>query len=203
MSVEVRVAETEAERRRLYAFRYRIYVEEMGRTQKHADHRTRLISDPMDRTAHNLVAWRDDEIIGCVRINFARDGGLDYYRELLRMDGAGAAWPHAVSLCTRLMIRPDWRNSPLAIRLSVAAFELGLWGGIRFNFIDCNDHLADFFARIGYVLTHRPVHEEYGQVNAMRFDLGDEVWLASPGSPFRRSFARWQLETRGRAAAGG
>jgi hypothetical protein len=141
--------------------------------------------------------------LGCVRVNFARDGGLDYYRALLRMDGVGAAWPQAVSLCTRLMIRPDWRHSPLAMRLSVAAFDLGLWHGIRFNFIDCNDHLADFFTRMGYVLTHRATHEEYGEVNAMRFDLRDGAWLACAASPFRRSFDRWRQETSGHAAACG
>ncbi len=190
MKTAIRLAETEAERLALYAFRYAIYVEEMARPQRHADHAMRRISDPMDGTARNLIAWNSDEIVGCVRVNLARDGGVDYYRELLRMDAVGSAWPDAVSLCTRLMIRPEWRSSPLAMRLSIAAFELGLRECIRWNFIDCNDHLASFFTRMGYVTTHRPTHDEYGQVNAMRFDLTNEQWLASAGSPFRQSFNR-------------
>ena len=140
MKTAIRLAETEAERLALYAFRYAIYVEEMARPQRHADHAMRRISDPMDGTARNLIAWNSDEIVGCVRVNLARDGGVDYYRELLRMDAVGSAWPDAVSLCTRLMIRPEWRSSPLAMRLSIAAFELGLRECIRWNFIDCNDN---------------------------------------------------------------
>ena len=41
MSVEIRLPATRAEHEALYAFRYRIYVEEMERPQKHADHSAR------------------------------------------------------------------------------------------------------------------------------------------------------------------
>ena len=171
MIADIRLAQTPAELSALFAFRYRIYVEEMGRTQKYADHTTRNISDPLDAAAFNLVAWHDERIVGCVRVNFARDGGLDYYRDLLRMEAIGPSWPDRVSLCTRLMIAPRWRRTTLAVRLSIACYELGLGSGIAWNFIDCNDHLVGFFERLGYEFTHQPTHEEYGQVNAMRFDL--------------------------------
>lgn len=194
MTIEVRFADKQVDRAALFAFRYRIYVEEMRRPQSHADHQARQIRDSLDLTAHNLVAWDREEIVGCIRVNFARDGGLAYYRKLLRMDAVGEAWPFAVSLTTRLMVHPDWRKSSLAVRLGMKAFALGLREAIRFDFIDCNDHLAPMFRRLGYVSTHRPVHYDYGEVNAMRLDLYDRAHLAATGSPFSRAFSRRKLE---------
>lgn len=92
MTIAIRLAETEAELTALYTFRYRIYVEEMARPQKYADHDARTIRDPLDDTAYNLVAWQDDAIAGCVRVNFARDGGMDYYERFSRMLNTGNAY---------------------------------------------------------------------------------------------------------------
>src|SRR5215510_11490828 len=76
----------------LYAFRYRVYVEELECLQRYADRAARRIRDPLDNTGYNIVAWDSTEsIAGCVRVNFARDGALDcygapdYYGELLNM----------------------------------------------------------------------------------------------------------------------
>ena len=50
----------------LYAFWYRIYVEEMARPQKYADHATRRIRDPLDDRGYNIVAWdAAGQISGC------------------------------------------------------------------------------------------------------------------------------------------
>jgi len=195
MIVDIRLANSHRELAALYAFRYKVYVAEMGRTQKYADHHNQIIRDPLDDVAYNLVAWHGGDVVGCVRVNFARDGGLNYYRELLRMADV-PAWPDAVSLCTRLMVEANWRRSTLAARLAVACYELGLTNQIATNFIDCNDHLIPFFEQMGYELTHRPVHEEYGQVNAMRFDLYDLPRLIEKSSPFRRPLERHLAVTR-------
>lgn len=189
MRTTIRLATSQVDLRALFAFRYRIYVEEMRRPQKHADHVHRMIRDPLDDTAHNFVAWESGEAVGCVRVNFAIDGGLDYYRDLLRMDVLSERYPVGVALCTRLMILPKYRGSPLALRLCIAGLELGLKHGIVWNFIDCNDHLVGIFERMGYEWTHKAVHEEYGHVNAMRFDLRKLAVMKAQGSPLLRSTA--------------
>ena len=186
MTTVIRPAAGDAEHAALYAFRYRVYVEEMGRVQKHADHAARRIRDPLDATGHNLVALDGPRIVGCVRLNFAADGGLDYYRHLLRMDALAPGYPRQVSLSTRLMVAPGRRGSALALRLCLACYDHGRRHGIRWNFIDCNDHLVEFFRRLGYVPTHRARHEEYGDVNVMRLDLQDRAHLEACNSPFLR-----------------
>lgn len=159
---------------RLFTFRYRIYVEEMGRKQKYADHARRLIQDPLDATAHNVVALDGQgQIAGCVRLNLCRDGGTDYYESLTRMEDVGSDHPYHTSLCTRLMVAPEFRKSPLAARLACACYDIAMAQGVVWNFVDCNEHLVPFFRRLGYRFTHRAFHEEYGDVIVMRLNLQD------------------------------
>lgn len=198
MSVwRLKVATSDAELEALYAFRYRIYVEEMARPQKYADHTTRRIRDPVDNCGHNIVAWdAEGQISGCVRVNLARDGALDYYSGLLGLKAVGAEHPAATSVCTRLMILPKYRGSTLATRLSCASFDFGLDRGIVWNFLDCNDHLVGFFARMGYERTHSAVHEEYGRVNVMRLNIRDYAHLKATGSIFQKNLERYHRRNR-------
>ena len=203
MTIRIAEARTQAEREALFAFRYRIYVEEMNRPQKYADHGRRRIEDPLDKSGTNFVAWAGESIVGCVRVNFCRDGGTAYYEELLHMADVGPTFREDSSICTRLMVAPEFRKSRLATHLSCACFQLGRENRIRWNFIDCNDHLVRFFERMGYVKTHDVVHEEYGSVNVMRFDLEGVDRLRSMNSIFvRLAMARSQplAEGQGKVA---
>ena len=181
----------------LYAFRYRIYVEEMARPQKYADHAKRRICDPLDDCGYNIVALdAAGQISGCVRVNLARDGALDYYSDLLGLKAVGAEHPATTSVCTRLMILPEHRGTTLATRLSCASFELGLNYGVVWNFLDCNDHLVGFFARMGYERTHTAIHEEYGRVNVMRLNIRDYSRLRATGSIFQKNLERYHRRQR-------
>jgi GNAT superfamily N-acetyltransferase len=153
MESSIRLAANHKEREQLYSFRYRIYAEEMNRPQRYADHERRRIEDPLDAAGYNLIAWKGEEIVGCVRLNLAWLGGVDYYRDLLRMDELARGFPTGVSLCTRLMVAPYRRGGSIAFRLSDASYRLAKENGVKWNFIDCNDHLVGFFEKLGYVRT--------------------------------------------------
>ena len=47
MKIQIRIAETAADRERSFRFRYVIYVEEMGRKQTYADPVRRQIEEPL------------------------------------------------------------------------------------------------------------------------------------------------------------
>jgi hypothetical protein len=173
---------------RAFEFRYRIYVEEMRRVQHHADHARRRIIDPLDACGHNMVALDGDEIVGVGRVNFATDGPLGAYEEFYGMARMGDDHPARTSISTRLMIVPDLRGSLLAARFAVAAYALGLRRGMRWNFLDCNDHLVPFFAGLGYQSHQgRVEHPEYGFVNSLVLDLHDGARLAALRSPLLRA----------------
>jgi hypothetical protein len=62
--IRIREASNHEELEAIFGFRYRIYVDEMGRPQKDADHDRRRIRDALDDTAFNLAAWNDERIVG-------------------------------------------------------------------------------------------------------------------------------------------
>ncbi len=183
-STPIRLASEPDELEAIYQFRYQVYVEEMKRYQFHADHSAKKIEDPLDRGAANFAAFQDDEVVGTVRINFPRTSSIEYYEAFMDMCSAGCFHPGATSICTRLMVAPRLRRTSLAMRLTQASYEFGLRNQIRFNFIDCDDHLIGFFVRLGYVLHRRAEHPEYGMGNVMRLDLLDRARLARQRSPF-------------------
>ena len=53
--------------RELFRFRYKIYIEELGRKQTYVDHARKVIIDDLDDTARQVVAFRDGEVIACIR----------------------------------------------------------------------------------------------------------------------------------------
>jgi GNAT superfamily N-acetyltransferase len=183
--IRIREARSNEELESVYAFRYRIYVDEMQRPQKDADHSRRRIEDSLDVTAINLAAWHDSTVVGVARVNLARDGALGMYEEFYDMRAAGTDHPWRTSITTRLMVAPEHRHSVLPLLLVLECYRVGLARNLRWNFIDCNDHLVGFFERIGFV-PHLPraSHPEYGPVNRMRLDLLDEAHLESVSSPF-------------------
>jgi Acetyltransferase (GNAT) domain len=183
--VEIRCAITRDDLEEVYRFRYCIYVEEMQRRQQYANRDLRRIEDPLDRTAINLAAWKDGQVIGVIRNNAAADGSVGIYEDFYDMKCVGTDHPARTSITTRLMIGAEHRKSSLAIRLAMASYDIGLSRRIRWNFIDCNDHLVGFFASLGWrEYTAVGEHPEYGPVHRMRLDLEDIEHLERVQSPF-------------------
>jgi hypothetical protein len=184
-AVDIRAARSAEDLERVYRFRYRIYVEEMRRKQKYADHALRRIEDPLDVGAINLAAFRENEVVGTVRINFSRTSDIGYYGDFYAMTSVGDDHPAHTSINTRLMIAPEFRKSRLALKMAIASYEFGAPKGIKWNFVDCNDHLVAFFKGLGYI-EHVPKaeHEEYGLVTRLRLDVLNVVHLGLVNSPF-------------------
>ena len=178
------MALTSAELNAIYHFRYSIHVKEITPTQYYADHINRVIQDPFDHGAYNFAAFEDDKVVGVLRVNFSRTSNVSYYENFLNMKSVGPFHPRATSICTRLMVAPRLRGTSLALRLCQAGYEFGLRHEIRYNFLDCNDHLTRFFERLGYRFQERAEHPEYGIGNVMRLDLLDRPHLAQIRSPF-------------------
>ena len=178
-------AGSQSELAQIYGFRYKIYVGEMNLMQFHADHCKKTIVDPLDRGADNFAALQDGEIVGVLRLNRSSRSDLSYYDDFLGMASVGALQhPAATSICTRLMVERRLRGSTVALRLCQEAFSFALSDGIKFNFLDCNDHMVRFFEKLGYRQQKRAIHPEYGVGTVMRLDLLDRSQLARTRSPF-------------------
>ena len=190
--MEIRLATQPAELAAIYRFRYAIYVEEMNRKQKYADHEARLIQDPIDCGSYILGAWENGELVGTVRSSvLSRVDISDYYDfyQIARLTPAEIALS---SITTRLMIHSRHRRGSLAIRLAKAIYQIGLEQAITTDLIDCNEHLVPFFTGLGYRL-HRNdlVHPEYGAVTVMKLGLSDYAHLQQIRSPFLPVSQEW------------
>lgn len=190
---EIRLAANQEELEQLYRFRYSIYVEEMHRVQHDADHVNKRITDALDENGYNLLAFKAGMLSGTMRLNFTSHGPIPFYSDFYRINEQAGSTSGNSSIATRLMISKDLRRSTLALKLCIAAYTFGLWRGIRFNYIDCNDHLVEFFSSFGwrhYIGTAK--HKEYGEVHPLKLDLYDEDLFRSINSPFLRPFLAWK-----------
>lgn len=186
VKVDIRPVVTDHELRQVYQFRYSVYVEEMKRPQRYANHESRIVVEPLDTHAHILAAFDKDKLVGTVRINFCRDSNLNYYEELYGLrEFASHHYPFAVSITTKFMVAREYRRTLLSARLATELYKLALREGIKVDFIDCNAHLESYFESLGYRRYKPPVnHHEYGQVLPMMLNLTDLNHLKHVRSPF-------------------
>jgi hypothetical protein len=188
----IRQATTEEELEEIYRFRFAVYVEEMHRPQKYADHARKRIWDPLDSRGYVLGAWENDELVGTVRINFLAETDIGDYYEMYAFEEIPPFERSHSSITTRLMIHPRYRKGTLAIRIARALYRFGLERGILTDLIDCNAHLVRFFTGLGYQ-PHRTdlVHPEYGAVSVLKLSLIDRIHLQRIRSPFLPVLQDW------------
>jgi hypothetical protein len=189
--IRVRRAASEDDLRRIFAFRYDVYVREMGRRQRYADHAAGLVREPLDETAHLYLAESaDGSVVGTVRTNYSRDLNLAPYPELYRMGWALAALPGHVSISTKIIVarryRTGLRSGLLSGALAMATYRDALAAGIAMDFCDCSTPaIESFFRHLGYRRYEEDVvHPELGPVRLLVLLTRDHAFLSACRSPF-------------------
>jgi len=182
----IKVAQTDAERDAIYRFRYQVYIEEMGKPYRHADHERKRLSDPLDENATLLYFAREDKILGTLRINWGED--LTAFRTFAKSFNLGRfkSFPAtSISFCSRLMVHKDHRSSAIAAHLSTAAYQLGRDRGVQFNFVHCVPRLLRLFERMGFRQYKQHFQDaEVGEQVPLVLVVEDIEHLKAIGSPF-------------------
>jgi GNAT superfamily N-acetyltransferase len=185
MPVDIVEARDARLREAVFRFRYDIYVREMARVQKDADHTAGRIEDRLD--AFGMVLAAVDRgtglVIGTVRANVLGDGDIGPYGALYGLTRLSPDERRVSSITTRLMVERTKRGSAVGVRLAMALFRYGLSRGVETDYIDCNTHLVSFFEHLGYQPLRLIEHSEYGRVTVMRLALRDAAHLRRVGSP--------------------
>jgi GNAT superfamily N-acetyltransferase len=186
MPIEIRMAQTQSDADAIFRLRYEVYVEELKRSQRYADHAERTVAEPLDRTGNLFCAFENGRVVGTVRTNYASKCDLGEYEELYAMASASAGQhPQSTSITTKLLVSAEHRNSSLGYQLAVATYQTALNDGIEYDFVDVYPARIPFFERLGYRI-HRPAvsHAEYGAVVVMSLAIRDEFHFRKVGSPF-------------------
>lgn len=175
-----------------YRFRYRVYVQEMRRNSRHANHEIQQLRHPLDDTGVNIAAVDDPLIIGVIRNNIGPDSSFGQFLDFYGIGNGGYDHPRQTSITSGFMVEANRRGGIIGARLAIAAYEHGLSRGTRWNFIDCIPSLVPFYLAFGWV-EHLPeaTHPEYlTRVRRLRLDLEDEEHFERVRSPFLDCYRR-------------
>lgn len=184
--IEIRPPASADELHSVYRLRYAVYVDEMNRVQRHADHDRKVIIEPFDATAVILGAFESGVAVGTVRSNVSAQTDLLFYPHLYEMSIVGSFHPGNTSVTTKLVVAKPFRGTRLAIQLACAIYDAGRERGIEFDFIDCNPDMVSLYERLGYRrYRSEVVHPEYGVVIPMVLALSDLRHLIAVKSPLR------------------
>lgn len=149
---QVLVATTPEERHAIYQFRYRVYVEEMGKNPRYANHTERLLKDELDDTATLLYLMIDGKIAATVRRNLLHLSSLPTpLNQALQIDRFKTAFSaSALSFDSRFMVAPQWRNSFVAGLMVIEVYKIARQQGIQFDFSHASPWLVPFYENLGF-----------------------------------------------------
>lgn len=183
----VRFATTEEELKVSYQLRYRVYVECMGRLKDKGDHELKELRDEYDDNARAVIAIKDGEPIGTLRLFWGRDKSftqtlieayhLSPFLEKLEQQ--------QICIVERLMVDEKHRGSSATLRMYKEVMHFVLDHKIEAVLLDCEPHHLNSYLKLGF----RPFTKTYsypgiGLVIPMVLITGDYEHLQSVGSPF-------------------
>ncbi len=187
--ITMRFVNSVNERQAVYRLRYSIFVEEMGRPQRHANHLRKTIVDSLDVKGHILGAFDRGRIVGTGRLNFLRDGDIDFWHDLLDLRRVDDVDLSRVSLSTRLMVAQQFRGGTLSALVTSRMFQFLLQQNIAVDFACCKAALLGFFQKLGYLPYSAPtLHPDSGEVIPIRLNLLDIDHLELVRSPLRKVY---------------
>ncbi|MEM4625353.1 MAG: GNAT family N-acyltransferase [Candidatus Pacearchaeota archaeon] len=188
---KIMLAKTNEEREKVYRFRYKVYVEEMKRPT-HADHQRKIVTDEFDNFKSSLFyASFLDEVIGTARVNFKRDGHIEFEKEY-QLERFAPFYDY-ITTTSKFMIDSRFRRGFLTLQFVTEIYEFGKKNDVMLDFINVNPPLDKFYEHIGYrKYKEEFIHPEYGSVIPMIMVLDDVVHLEHVRSPLARIAAKYR-----------
>ena len=150
----VYVAETEAERDAVFAFRYSVYASELGRKLGDADHERKLVHDAEDAKPYTTLLYTGDStggLTGTVRIRQWGPGEVpakDW--EAFSMGGFPGLGQMRTAEIGRLMIEPGHRGQLGLLSMALAVYQVCAAQGVDAGFANCATGLVRHYRLLGF-----------------------------------------------------
>ena len=185
MGVEFFRAQSEHDREEVFRFRYTVYVEELGRYRRSADHQGGRLVEPED--AHSVIygARDDGRMVGTARLTFGADGFSPRQIDQYSLGPLLADVPaELMAVGERLMVAPHLRGSTLTAELRDLEREDVSARGVRLIFGCCEPHLLSMNLSAGArtYAEHNINSEEAGYLIPLVWFEGDSEDLAAAPS---------------------
>lgn len=188
-ALRVSQARSADEREAVWRFRYQVYVEEMGKIAlANADHKRRWLTDEMDEDALILYAQDGDAVVATLRINRADHSHLPpAFEAAYRLARFDEIPPERLSFSSRLMVARDLRGTAALHKILAKAYEIGLEGGVVYDFCHCAPALIELYEHLGYrPYTDNFLDPDVGYRVPLLLALKDARHLEAVRSPFWR-----------------
>ncbi len=150
---QVHEAKSREERDAVYAFRYKVYVEELGRELGGADHVRKVVCDEDDEQDGSVLLYTGplDDISATVRLRIWQPGRIPRHEfDMLSMSRFPGIEQRTISELGRLMIRPTLRGKLLLPSLVRSVYERGVAAGVDLGFCYCAPGLVPHYRKLGF-----------------------------------------------------
>jgi len=146
--LEIKIAQTAEELEAIARFRYSVYVEEMGRYQRVADHDHHLLLDPEDEWSWVAYALDGEEVVATTRVTWGGAGFSSRQTEQYGLAPFLAEIPaERMAVGERHMIAPEYRGGDVFLQMQCAFTPLNEEHDVRMVFGACEPHLLSYYLR--------------------------------------------------------
>lgn len=151
--LQVFMARDDAARDRVFAFRYRVLVEATGLEPNYADHKTKMIREPLDHGALQIYVtdMESGETAAALRLNA---GALDSkISDIGDLDGFGPFkefGASALTMTSMLVIAQKYQTGSAASLAISAAYKMARKCGSQFDFTQCAPEMLPIYQKLGY-----------------------------------------------------
>lgn len=188
----VGIATTAAEKKEIYAFRYRVYVEEMSRKLESTENEEGLLYDEMDDWSYLIYVKAGLQIVGTARVNI---GEIEKFPPDLINQLSLARFQkfykgkedRKFALSTKVVVAPNYRNSQVLYLVIARAYELYCEHRVQFSFGGCNIYLLRLYEEVGLRRFGRSFTDPgYGLITPIVWLVDDIEHMKKLHSPFYR-----------------
>jgi predicted GNAT family N-acyltransferase len=144
--IVVRVASSPDELEAIWAFRYAIYVREMGKPLASADHARAWLRDAADIDAVQLFVMDGASIVGAMRLHVGNAPHAVVHR--IEAERFGAA--ERLGLVSKTMVAVGRRSSQVFAAMAQQAYRCFAAAGIEHVVLHCRPSLVRLYARLGF-----------------------------------------------------
>lgn len=152
MEITLRIASSDEDRAAIYRLRYELYVEDQQLFQNEADHERRRLTDEYDPYSQLLLAEAEGKVVGTLRLTTSAPVPFfDELRETYELSRLRGVLEDAdMFVATRLLLRPEYRGTDLALRLIAKGCELAVEQDIELIVGNCEIHLLGHYEKFGF-----------------------------------------------------
>jgi hypothetical protein len=193
MGFEYFVAESEEDREEAFRFRYSVYVEELGRYGRIADHRGRRLVEPEDAYSVIYGARENGRWVGTARMTLGAHGFSARQIDQYGLEPFLADVPaELMAVGERMMVVPELRGSTLNAEMRDFQREDIRARGVRLLFGCCEPHLLSMNLSSGgrTYSEHNINSEDVGYMIPLLWIEGDPEDLAAEAPSIKQALGR-------------